>query len=71
MGDALIRYQAELAETFGNRIHFPAEEASSPSARTLVKWFQAQDERLSLLKRPQDFVPLYFRSSEAEEKRRT
>jgi len=70
VGDVLIRYRRELAETFGNRIHFLPEAASFPSAATLVKWFQAKDERLSLLKGPQDFVPLYFRSSEAEEKRK-
>jgi len=41
-----------------------------PSARTLVEWFQTKNPCLTPLKTPQDFVPLYFRSSEAEEKRR-
>lgn len=70
VGDALIRYREKFKETAGNRIHFLAQEALSPSAATLVKWFQTADDRLSLLKGPQDLVPLYFRSSEAEEKRR-
>jgi len=70
-GDARLRYQEKLEEIFGNRIHCLAQEAPFPAAATLVKWFQATDERLALLKGPQDFVPLYFRSSEAEEKRRT
>ena len=41
-----------------------------PSARTLVEWFQTKNPSLLPLRAPQDFIPLYFRTSEAEEKRR-
>lgn len=69
VGDALIRYQPKLEEEFGNQIHFLAKEASFPSGATLVRWFQAKDPRLTLLKSPHDFLPLYFRPPEAEEKK--
>ena len=69
-GDALVNYRVPLEETFGNRIHFLHPESWFPSAASLVRWFQASDPRLSLLKSPTDFLPLYFRVSEAEEKRR-
>lgn len=71
VGDALIRYQAGFEKEFRNRIHFLPEEAPLPSAATLIRWFQSRDDRLVLLQNPQDFVPLYFRPSEAEEKIRT
>lgn len=57
-GDALIRYRAGL------------EQPSFPSARTLVRWFQAEDPRLTPARSPRDLLPLYFRRSEAEEKRK-
>ena len=69
-GDALVRCQSSLQEAFGNHINFLGKESWHPSAATLVKWFQTQDSRLSPLKNPRDFLPLYFRASEAEEKRR-
>ena len=58
-GDTLSRYS----------IQFEIQPAL-PSARVLVQWFQNKDRRLLPLKSPQDFIPLYFRASEAEEKRR-
>ena len=68
MGDALIRYQAELEKALGDRIHFLPEQTPCPSAATLVRWFQSRDDRLMLLQNPRDLVPLYFRPSGAEEK---
>lgn len=41
-----------------------------PSARTLVEWFQTENPGLVPLRVPRDFIPLYFRASEAEEKRK-
>ena len=70
-GDALLRYRSSLEETFGNQVNFLREESWHPSAAVLVKWFQTRDPHLSPLKTPRDFLPLYFRASEAEEKRRT
>lgn len=67
-GDALVRYRQPLEKEFGNQILFLDEKYQFPSARTLVSWFQAQDGRLTALKAPGDFIPLYFRASEAEEK---
>lgn len=59
VGDALIRYRDQLEGTL-----------SFPQAATLVRWFQARDRRLVPLKTPQDFLPLYFRMPEAEEKKK-
>lgn len=58
-GESLERYH------FGHKIR-----AALPSAHTLAEWFYEEDPRLLPLKGPHDFLPLYFRASEAEEKRR-
>ena len=70
VGDGLVRYGEDLRETFGQRIRFLKEDAYFPTAGTLVRWFQAQDPRLRPFRSVRDFLPLYFRSSEAEEKRK-
>ena len=59
VGDPLTRYGGK-----------PKVRPAFPSAATLVRWFQARDPRLSPLRAPKDLLPLYFRASEAEEKRR-
>lgn len=69
-GDALIRYQETLRGTFGNRIDTLPPRAAFPRAFTLVRWFQNKDRRLALLESQRDWIPLYFRASEAEEIRR-
>ena len=69
-GDALARYGSSLEEAFGKQIHFLSRNRWFPSAASLVKGFQARNSRLSPLERARDFLPLYFRASEAEEKRR-
>ncbi|MBI4115303.1 MAG: tRNA (adenosine(37)-N6)-threonylcarbamoyltransferase complex dimerization subunit type 1 TsaB [Candidatus Omnitrophica bacterium] len=68
VGDALIRYREALSEDSRKRLHF-LDESLLPSAATLVQWVQKNDPRLTPLKEPEDFTPLYFRASEAEEKR--
>ena len=70
-GDALMRYRTPLEEAFGKKVRFLPAQFWYPSAATLVKWFQAGDSGLMLLKTPRDFLPLYLRASEAEERRRT
>lgn len=69
-GDALVRYQEPCREFFGREVSL-LEKIVYPSARTLVRWFQAGDPRLTRLATPRDFLPLYLRPSEAEEKRKT
>lgn len=68
-GDALLRYRQAMSEPPGPQIFFLEERSYFPSASALVGWFQGKDSRLIPLKVPGDLVPLYFRSSEAEEKR--
>ena len=69
-GDALLRYRKPLEATWGKQIHFLDDRLSYPRAITLVQWFQSRDSRLFPFKRPRDFLPLYSRAPEAEEKRR-
>lgn len=68
-GDALIRYRAELETRFGKQTLFLEKDKMYPSAGTLVEWYQSGDPRLVKLAEPKDFLPLYFRASEAEEKK--
>lgn len=70
VGDALLRYQKPLENKLGKQIHLLRENLSHPSAATLVRWFQERNQFLVPLRLPKDFLPLYFRRSEAEEKRR-
>ena len=69
-GDGLLRYRKPLEEIFGPRLYFLDEKFFYPKASTLVEWFQKKDPRLVRLKAPGDFLPLYFRASEAEEKKK-
>ena len=72
-GDGLARYAGRLSVRSVSPSALRLCSGLSlprPSAETLVEWFQKKDPRLAPLKTPQDFVPLYFRASEAEEKRR-
>ena len=70
-GDALMRYRHPLEEAFEKKVRFLPAQFWYPSAATLVKRFQAGDTGLEPLKTPRDFLPLYLRASEAEERRRT
>ena len=58
-GESLERYH------FGHKIR-----PVVPTAHTLAEWFYEKDPRLLALSDPRDFLPLYLRASEAEEKRR-
>lgn len=59
VGESLDRYKTGLKV-----------RAVTPSARTLVQWFREKNPRLLSLTSPRDLLPLYFRTSEAEEKGR-
>ena len=74
VGDALERYGEILKKEAGKKVRFVNAGAAYdrmplPSASTLVEWFHSKNPRLALLRNPQDLIPLYFRSSEAEENR--
>ncbi len=69
-GDALDRYKAHFEKLFQSD-RFLSPKFWYPTAAILVKWYQAGDARLVPLKKSEDFLPLYFRASEAEEKRRS
>ena len=77
-GDALARYQAGFEKAAGKKeIHFLPESLWYPKASTLIEWYEGMKPNLrgkltsplQRLKKPADFLPLYFRLSEAEEKR--
>lgn len=66
-GDALRRYQKEFSCIRGAEL---LEEGTwYPRASTLIRWLDEKDARITRLTKPRDFLPLYFRFSEAEEKR--
>lgn len=68
-GDALARYRDTLRDAAGRKkIHFLEEKFWYPKASTLVRWHQTKDQGLCVLKKPADFLPLYLRASEAEER---
>ena len=72
-GDALARYQDMLiyqSEQSGKKIHFIPENKWYPNASTLIHWFENRDKKLVRLEKPRDFIPLYFRLSEAEERKK-
>lgn len=47
-----------------------AKKYWSPKASTLIAFFEAKNPMLRALKKPQDFLPVYIRRSEAEERLR-
>ena len=69
-GDGLARYGEEIKTKSGTRkIHFLPRSSWYPEASTLIRLFEA-DLAIPTLANPKDFLPLYFRLPEAEEKRR-
>jgi len=70
-GDAIARYGDEILRRAkpGQREFLP-ESLWYPRAATLTGWFEEQNAKLHKLEKPKDFSPLYFRLSEAEERRR-
>lgn len=70
-GDALTRYGGTLRGNFSRKIFLLEEKEWYPLAGILARWGQANDPRLAPLLEKSDFLPLYLRPSEAEEKKRT
>ncbi len=74
-GDAFQRYQKDFEKQSGKKkIHFLSDATWYPKASTLIEWFEKGRKDgvvspLQSLKKPADFIPLYFRLSEAEEKK--
>ncbi len=70
-GNALERYGDDFKKlNIQKKIHFTAEKDWYPKASTLIRWHEEKNKKLSELKTPVDFSPLYFRLSEPEEKRK-
>lgn len=67
-GNAVQRYQSQM-DASGKKLRLLPEATGYPKASTLIKLFQQDPEKLQRLEKPEDFLPLYFRLSEAEEKR--
>ena len=68
-GDALLKYRGFFeSEIPPKHLVYLPQESWYPKASTLISFFLNKDPRLVPLKKPSDFLPLYFRLSEAEEK---
>ena len=68
-GNALSKYATAFASMVPETGLLP-QSTWFPRASTLIHWFNKRDNRLTQLKEPADFIPLYFRLSEAEERKR-
>ena len=68
-GNALERYGEEIRKKC-TKIRFLEEKLWYPNAASLISLFQAGDKKIEKLAAPKDFIPLYFRLSEAEERRK-
>ncbi len=69
-GDALIRYGEKIKEfSSGKKIHFLPESDWYPKAATLIRWYNQKSKNIQQLKKPKDFLPLYFRLSVASAKK--
>ena len=69
-GDALSRYAeafGELSKTKG--LHLLEEKTWYPKASSLIALFENKDKKVQNFSKPSDFIPLYFRLSEAEERK--
>ncbi len=66
-GDAVQRYRSQI-DAGGKHFHFLPEKSGTPKASTLIRLFQENPKKLQRLEKPADFIPLYFRLSEAEER---
>lgn len=68
-GDALSKYAQEFKKAAqGKNLSLIPEEKSYPRASKLIELFERCDSKVQTLTTPADFVPLYFRLSEAEER---
>ncbi len=84
-GDALGRYAVPLKELLARtaakkKVTWLASENWYPKASALIKVFEKQtaaktapkrDLRLEKMEKPEDFIPVYLRRSEAEERRKS
>lgn len=74
-GDAIRRYGKDFLEC-GKNLTLLDEQYWYPQASSLIELFEEEAGRkktfeiLRKLENPEDFVPLYFRASQAEEKRK-
>ncbi len=68
-GDAMARYAEILKKNMHNAVEILPESLWRPRASALIHFFENQDTKLKPLTKPRDFIPLYFRLTEAEEKR--
>ncbi|MFZ5801560.1 MAG: tRNA (adenosine(37)-N6)-threonylcarbamoyltransferase complex dimerization subunit type 1 TsaB [Candidatus Omnitrophota bacterium] len=72
-GDALERYRDNLqkmAEAAGKKVRFLRKDSWYPKASVLVRWHFEKSPFLKKLAKPKELLPLYFRRSEAEERRK-
>ena len=69
-GDALIRY-ADIFKTYSTAKHwnFLSEPEGYPRASSLFDLWDKKNSQVQKLETPEDFVPLYLRLSEAEERK--
>lgn len=67
-GDALLRYGKEIKERPHQKVHFLDEKFRYPKAQSLIELYPSSS--LQRLEKPEDFLPLYFRLPEAEERKR-
>ena len=67
-GDAIAKYGREIRRSAGARLL--EERLWYPRASALISLWERRDAALVRLEKPSDFLPLYFRLAEAEEKKR-
>lgn len=70
VGDATIRYRSQMEAIPGRTLHFLPEKYACPRAATLLHIYKEDPKRLQKLEAAKDFIPLYFRLSEAEERKK-
>jgi tRNA threonylcarbamoyladenosine biosynthesis protein TsaB len=70
-GDAMARYAEILKQDMNNTVEILPESCWRPRAAALIHFFENDDPKLAPLTKPRDFMPLYFRLTEAEEKRKS
>ena len=64
-----IRGQGQaITQCLFPHLHVLPENFWHPKASTLIEWFEKKDPMLKPLTKPKELLPVYFRSSEAEEK---
>ncbi len=68
-GDALKRYQTIFENAAEKNFHILPEELWYPRASSLIRIYKNRPEKLKKLVSSDDFLPLYLRQSEPEERR--